>query len=148
MMAKRKQLSKRQLAVIEDLFSGELDERVVLEKHEISRGLFSRWLADESFAEEYERRIAWLYRQNAATLAQYAPMAASKLLDLTDCKKEDVARRACVDIITMGSPNDKNPLMNQGAKYLEGASSATDQSPISPQTAGKLLAVLAEEKSD
>jgi hypothetical protein len=52
-MAKRKQLNKRQLAVIEDLISGELDERVVLEKHEISRGLFSRWLADERFAGEY-----------------------------------------------------------------------------------------------
>jgi hypothetical protein len=46
---------------------------------------------------------------------------------------------------TLGSPNEKNPTMNRGTKYSEGSSSTTDEPPLSPQTAGRLLAVLAEE---
>ena len=148
-MIKEKQLSKRQLAVIEDMFTGELDEQGVLDKHNVSRSLYSRWLVDETFAEQYEKRIAWAYRHSAALIARYAPLAATKLVELTESKKEEVARKACVDIISMGSPGDKNQPMNRGAKYSENSPSTNDEAPpFSPQTAGRLLAVLAEEKAD
>jgi hypothetical protein len=146
-MIKEKQLSKRQLAVIEDMFTGELDEQGVLDKYNVSRSLYGRWLADETFAEQYEKRIDWAYRHSTALIARYAPLAAAKLVALTDSEKEEVARKACIDIISMGSSGDKNPSMNRGAKDSENSPLTNDQSlPISPQTAGKLLAVLAEEK--
>jgi hypothetical protein len=34
-MAKRKRLQKKQFAVIEDVFSGEVDEQGILDKHKI-----------------------------------------------------------------------------------------------------------------
>lgn len=148
-MIKEKQLSKRQLAVIEDMFTGELDEQEVLDKHNVSRSLYCRWLADETFAEQFEKRIDWAYRHSAALIARYAPLAAAKLVALTDSEKVEVARKACVDIISMSSSGDKNPSVNRETKYSENTPSSNNQTPpISPQTAGKLLAVLAEEKAD
>ncbi len=146
MMAKEKQLSKRQLAVIEDMFTGELDEQGVLDKYKISRGLYSRWLADELFAERYEKRIAWAYRHSAALIARYAPLAATRLVELTESEKGETARKACVDIISMGSSGDRLT----GTKVMpdNNASPNDEPPPLSPQTAGKLLAVLAEEKND
>jgi hypothetical protein len=149
MSATKKQLSKRQLAVIEDMFTGELDEQGVLDKHNVSRSLYGKWLADETFAERYEKRIDWAYRHSSALIARYAPLAAAKLVALTDSEKEEVARKACVDIISMGSPGDKNPPIRRDAKYSDNSPSTNNETPpFSPQTAGKLLAVLAEEKAD
>ena len=78
-MKKRKKLSKKQLAVIDDLFSGELDEHVVLEKHKVSRNVYNGWLADGLFSSEFDRRIMSAHRQSAALIAKYAPLAAAKL---------------------------------------------------------------------
>ncbi len=65
-MSKAKQLTKRQLAVIEDLFSGEFDEQAVLDKYKISRNLYNKWQSDDNFAEQFDRRIAGAYRQSVA----------------------------------------------------------------------------------
>ena len=148
-MIREKQLSKRQLAVIEDMFTGELDEQGVLEKHNVSRSLYGRWLADETFAGQFEKRIEWAYRHSAALIARYAPLAATKLVSLTESKKEEVARKACVDIISMSSSGDRNSSIRRDAKDSDNSSPADNQTPpFSPQTAGRLLAVLAEEKAD
>ena len=49
-MSKEKRLSAKQLAVIDDLFEGEIKEAEILKKHNLSRNLFQKWLADESFS--------------------------------------------------------------------------------------------------
>ncbi len=72
-MSKSKKLNKRQLAVLDDLFAGKLEEQAVLEKHHVSRSLFERWLADERLAEQFEQRIARAQRQSRVILARYAP---------------------------------------------------------------------------
>ncbi len=41
-MAQRKKLSKKQLAVIDDLFSAELDEQAILEKQKVSINVYNR----------------------------------------------------------------------------------------------------------
>ena len=141
MMAKRrKKLSKKQLAVIGDLFSGELDEQVVLEKHKVNRNVYNRWLADGLFVSEFDRRIMSAHRQSAALIAKYSPLAAAKLVQLTESEKVETARRACLDIISLPALLDKR-------KVQPGELQTTEtQLPqqLTEQAAGKLLAALAQ----
>ena len=138
-----KQLTKKQLAVIEDLFDGELDEQAILDKYRLSRKLYNQWRNDDSFAKQFEKRIADAYRQSDVLIARYAPIAAAKLIQLTDSDKPETARKACLDIISM-------PILTASRK----AQSANEPRPVdtrlpaslNAETAGKLLAVLAEEK--
>jgi crotonobetainyl-CoA:carnitine CoA-transferase CaiB-like acyl-CoA transferase len=139
-MSKQNKLSQRQLDVIEDLFAGELDEQAVLEKHRVNPRLYKKWQADDAFIAQFERRIAAAHRQSAAMIARYAPVAAAKLVQLTQCDKEETARKACLDIISMQTPLPA-PLRPKAADP-----DAPEQSPmLSGQTASKILAFLAEQ---
>ena len=86
-MAKTKQLSKRQLDVIEDLFDERMLEQDVLDKYNVGRNLFNKWLLDETFTEQLDKRIAAAYRSSTIYIARYAPLAAAKLVQLTDSTK-------------------------------------------------------------
>ncbi len=140
-----KQLTKRQLAVIEDLFAGELDEQAILDKYKLSRKLYSKWQNDDDFTEQFEKRIADAYRQSAVLIARYAPVAAAKLIQLTESDKAETARKACLDIISM-------PVLtaNRKVQPSDEPQPADTQPPasINAETAGRLLAVLAEEKTN
>jgi hypothetical protein len=138
-MGSKKHLSKRQLAVIEDLFNGELDEQTVLDKHGISRNLYRKWLADEGFANEFDRKIASAYRQSEFIIARYAPLAAAKLVELTESESQETARKACLDIISLPQAAAKK---NKGPSEAE---PAEEEPELSDETVSKLLAVLAEE---
>jgi hypothetical protein len=139
-MSKQNKLSQRQLAVIEDLFAGELDEQAVLEKHRVNPRLYKKWQVDDAFIEQFERRIAAAYRRSAALLARSAPKAAARLVQLTQCDKEETARKACLDIISMHTPLSAPP------RPKAADPDAPEQSPtLSEQTASKILALLAEE---
>lgn len=144
-MAKRKKLSKKQLAVIEDLFSGELDEQTVLDKHQISRYLYNKWLADERFTEQFDERIARSYRQSRLIIARYAPLAAAKLVQLTECDKEETVRKACLDIISLPALSEKRSAASAGSPD---AADAQQPLQLSPETAGRLLAALADENAN
>jgi len=137
-------LTKRLLAVIEDLFSGELDVQAVLDKHNVSGNLYGKWQSDDNFVEQFDRCIAGAYRQSTALIARYAPLAAAKLIQLTESDKAETARKACLDIISMpaATANRKN--------RSDGEPQHSDTPPpasITERTAGRLLAVLAEEKT-
>lgn len=141
-MAKTKQLSKRQLNVIEDLFDERMLEQEVLEKYNVGTKLFHKWLADEIFTEQLDKRITASYRSSAIYIARYAPLAAAKLVQLTDSAKVETARRACLDIISMNSSGE-----NPAGTPAPGNETVNENLPLlSEKTAGKLLAVLAEEK--
>lgn len=143
-MTKAKPLSARQLAVMEDLFVGELEEQAILEKHKLSRKLYDKWLADEALTSQLDRRKVWEYRRSEFMLARYARVAVSNLVQLTDCKQPETARKACLDIITMRA----NLLAGTTATPGDNPTPKSETPPLSPETVGKLLAVLAEEKSD
>jgi hypothetical protein len=140
-MQKSKKLNKRQLAVLEDLFTGDLDEQAVLDKHAVSRQLYEQWFAQEQFAEQFERRMDRAYRQSRMILARYAPVAAAKLVELTNSDKAETARKACLDIISPPRPMHSVP------------SSATPSNPqapapdLPPEIASRLLAALAQPTS-
>jgi hypothetical protein len=76
-MPKTKKLTRRQLAVIEDLFAGELDEQAVLNKHNVTPSRYEQWLAEEQFAEQFEERISLdiiaLHTPAAANAARAVP---------------------------------------------------------------------------
>ena len=142
-MKKKKNLTKRQLAVIEDLFAGELEEQEVLDRHKVSRNTFNKWLSDQRFIEQFNNRIAQAYHQSELIIARYARLAALKLIELTESDKDETARKACLDIITRNSISPR--------LYAEGLNPEQSTPPVdklSPQTASRLLAVLAEEKND
>ena len=148
-MPKAKQLTQRQLAVIEDLFAGELDEQAILDKHNVDRQLYSKWQNDDDFIEQFEKRIADAYRQSAVLIARYAPLAAAKLIQLTESDKAETARKACLDIISMPilTANRKAQLSREESRLAGTQAQPADTQQLSEQTAGRLLTVLAEEKN-
>jgi len=129
-------LSKKQLAVIEDLFAGELDEAAVLDKHKISRNRYNKWLAEERFVASFAERIGRAYRQSQLIIARYAPLAAAKLVQLTESDSAETARKACLDIISMPR---LAPQFTAGSDAVP----ASDKQ-LSDETASRLLAALAE----
>jgi len=140
-MAKPKALSAKQLAVIDDLFDGKLEEHLILDKHKLSRKLYDRWLADEAFNARLDWRIQWEYRKSAFELARNAPAAVSELMKLTDSKQSETARKACLDIITMQAAR----LAGTPAVPVDNPT-PPDSPQLSPENAGKILAVLAEQQ--
>jgi hypothetical protein len=142
-MSKAKKLSKRQLAVIEDLFIGELDEQALLDKHKISRNTFNKWLADELFVGQFNERMDSSFRQSRLIIARYAPLAAAKLVQLTESDKEETARKACLDVISMGQPNSSLADTGTASDDDKGLQDVLPE--LSPEAAGRILAALAED---
>jgi hypothetical protein len=145
-MGKASKLSKLQHAVIEDIFGGESDEQAVLDKHGVGRSLFNKWLADAQFARQFEEQIASAYRQSEIILARYAPLAAAKLVQLTESENQETARKACLDII--GRQNRRQNTEDRRQKIEDGEESAEEPEglpELSEETASRLLAILAEE---
>jgi len=141
-MSKRRRLTKKQLSVIEDIFSGEFSEKEVLEKNKVSRAIFNRWQGEELFIGEFNRRIMSAHQQSDALIAKFAPLAAAKLVELIESESQETARKACLDIISL-------PKRTAESGQQEGGKKADEQgefSQLSAETAGKLLKVLAEEQ--
>ena len=104
-----KKLSKRQLAVLDDLFSDSgLSAEQVLQKHNVSQNLYSKWLSDKSYIAEMDSRIQLLDRNSRLLIAKYASVAAAKLIALTDSENQETARRACLDIINLLKDENQN----------------------------------------
>lgn len=141
-MPKENKLTKKQLTVLDEIFLGELDEQQVLDKYKVSKSVYCKWLSDACFAEQFDKRIAASYQQSAALLARYATLAAAKLVQLTESENQETARKACLDIISM---QRKTSDPRHKAAESENMNAA---SPLSPETASKILEVLAQEKAN
>ncbi len=133
------QLTKKQLALIDELFNGELDEHGVLKKHKISRQVFNTWLDEKMFHDELDRRADSGQRQSALLIAKYVPVAVAKLIQLTESDKGETARKACLDIISYRN------LSAQESCEAEKTEEGPDDVKISDRMYSKLLRVLAEE---
>jgi len=137
-MAKRKQLSDRQTAVLEDLFDSDLDEQGVLAKYRVRQSTYDKWLTEKPFAEQFSRYVTRARRRSELLLAKYCCLAAAKLVQLTASKKGETARKACLDIINQ-------PKIVAEAKEVEKDSNKQVEL-LSGTTASRLLAAMAEEK--
>jgi len=139
-MLNEKGLTKKQRAVIDDLFAGELDEQQILKKHKVNRRLYDKWLADENFVGEFERRLQSAHWQSKLIIARYATLAAAKLVQLTESANHETARKACLDIINylrtvQNQPDSTSPEDNSDAP-----------AELPPELASRLLAALASIK--
>ncbi len=134
----RRRLSGRQMAVLNDIFVKGIDEIEVLDKHKVSGGLFRKWLGQEAFADEVDYRLDSACRQSEFKLARYAPKAADRLIELTGSKKEEAARRACLDIIA--SCNQRP------ARAQTPAEENLQISHLTPETVSRLLKALAADE--
>ena len=143
-MINAKPLSAKQYAVIEDLFEGELEEETILQKNKLSRKLYDKWLVDEVFAGRLDKRLAWEYRRSEFMLARYTRVAVSNLVRLTECNKAETARKACLDMITMRTSHSAG----SSATPVDNSTLQHESQILSPETTGKLLAFLAEEKNN
>jgi hypothetical protein len=134
-MPRVRTVTKKQRAVIEDLFAGVADEQQVLDKHKVGRRLYENWQRDEVFLREFEFRFQKERRQSEMIIARCATVAAAKLVQLTESTNPETARKACLDIINLLRPNagpkpDENP-------------DADQPQDLPPELASRLLAALA-----
>ena len=148
MSDKPKQLSKRQLAVAEDLFDGKLDESEILEKHNLSISTLRKWLGSENFAGELTFRTEAARRQSEMIIARFAPAAAAKLVALTECEKEETRRKACLDVITAASSNPASAIIAQSGSDANNTDKTAVPTSLTPQLASRLLAVMTDGGSD
>jgi len=138
-MSESKKLTKRQLVVLEDLFTGKDEEETILKRHHVPRALYEKWLANERFVRLFEQRIDHAYRQSRMILARNASEAAKRLVELTQKDTGETARKACLDIITLQhatgrkAPSEVPPVQQAQASEKD----------LSPEAASRLLAALA-----
>jgi len=139
-MAKKKRLDKKQIAVIEELVNGGLEEHAALKKHGVRQSTFNRWLRESLFVAELGWRLGWLKFRGDLTVARCKSIAADRLAKLTESDKPETARKACFDILRLDEAADF------GSEECEGKCSDEDTpyEGLSAEMAGKLLAVLAE----
>lgn len=139
-MARRRYLSQKQLAVLDDLFTSDLDEQAILDKHKVRWSTYERWLADKLFVERFKRYVNGLKRRSELLMAKYSCLAAAKLVELTASDKAETARRACLDIISV--PKIAANKDEQPDKTQKDGDRQAEQLPA--ETASKILAALAE----
>ncbi len=135
-MSKVKTVTKKQRAVIEDLFAGAGEEQQVLDRHKVSRRVYEKWQTDEFFLLEFDTRLQGLRRQSEMIIARYATVAAAKLVQLTESQNAETARKACLDIINLLRPNTER----EPAEPTDSESAPE----LLPELAGRLLKALAE----
>ena len=131
-----KTLTKKQLAAIDDLLKGQLDEQAILAQHKISSKIWRNWFADEAFVAEIAFRLDALKRQSQYIIGRYAPIAAAKLVQLTESEKDETSRKACLDVIMLQSNSP-------GIESSE-AGDAEQTEQLTGEQASRILAALAE----
>ena len=139
-MLKSKYLTKKQKGVLEDLFSGGLNVQEILEKWKVTRRTYYRWHAQPFFAAEFKRLLNLAQSQCELILARYAAHVAMKLVSLSAAEKEETARKACMDVIVNHDRKVKHKSKDENNAIEEPLID------LSPEVAGKMLALLAEEK--
>ena len=131
-------LTKRQLKFIDELFKSGGDEASACARNNISAAVYRQWLNQKAFTDELVFRSDSAKRASKILLTQYLMVAAAKLVELTGSDKEETARRACLDILSLN---------NDEVAADEEMPTEAPLPKISPQTASKLLKVLAEANS-
>ena len=131
-------LGKRQLAVITDIFENALTETDALAKNHVSKWLYQKWLDNPTFLDELDARFDQALRRSKFLIAHCLPLAVQRLVQLIVSEKDETARKACLDLISLqlsnaGLQNSKNPLPR---KELPAK--------LTPEKASKMLAILAE----
>lgn len=98
---KTKKLSKRQINVLNGLFSGELTLNEILKSCRVSQITYYDWLSDPFFMSAFDKRIDSGRAVLTSTLSAYSQAALLALVNLTRSQKTETARKACLDIVKL-----------------------------------------------
>jgi hypothetical protein len=139
-MLQSKYLTGNQRGVLADLFSGKFTVQEVLDKRKVTRRTYYKWHAQPFFAAEFKRLLELSRNEYQLVFAHYAPDIAMKLVSLTAADKDETARKACMDVIANHERKVKHKNENESNAIEEPLID------LSPEVAGKMLALLAEEK--
>ena len=145
-MVHTKSKAKKRSVVLDALFSDCGDHMQILAGHGVSCEELNRMMAnDPSFSAEIDRRIAAEWQRASAVIATWAYRSAIKLVQLTEDDDPETARKACLDLMALHkSISDRRPMPDNASKGPAGKEPAI---PISSKTAGKMLALLAKDRT-
>jgi len=125
-----------------DVVKSELPIEEVLKEHGISEAEFEDWLVERSFQKQVELRVQAAKFRTALLLAKYAPLAMAKLVGLACSEKEETARKACLDIISLASTES---VKNTQREMAEQVNEDEELVNLTEEQASKILGVLAED---
>ena len=132
-----RRLGKRQLAVITDIFENALTEADALEKNRVSKWLYKKWLDNPFFLAEFDARFDEALRRSKFLIAHCLPLAVQRLVQLIVSEKDETARKACLDLISL-------QLSNAGLQNSKNPQPRNKLPQISDEKASRMLAILAE----
>lgn len=137
---KKKRGEKHSLIdAVDDILRGQ-DEAEVLKRHHVSKEAFDDSLNNPEFIRQVRNRIGGSIVRTRLLIAQYAQVAAAKLISLTECEKEETARKACLDVIVLAQKqSEETVLRDKVGEIIESASPV-----LSEEQASKMLALLTE----
>ena len=98
---KTKKLSKRQINVLNGLFSCDLTLNDILKSCRVSQITYYDWLSDPFFMSAFDKRIDSGRAVLTSTLSAYSQAALLALVNLTRSEKTETARKACLDIVKL-----------------------------------------------
>jgi len=133
-----RRLGKKQLAVVTDIFENALTETDALAKNRVTKWLYKKWLDNPAFTAELDARFDQALRRNKFLIAHYLPLAVQRLVQLTVSEKDETARKACLDLISLQSSDD-------GPEDSKNSQPQDNLPELSPEKASKMLAILAED---
>jgi len=102
----------------------------------VKPGILTRWLQSARFASELSRRVEAARRISSVLLIRTLPTVTARLNELAKGENDEIARKACVDVLKLQIMLDKcrkSDPKNQNTPELD------------PAMAGRLLKALAEE---
>jgi hypothetical protein len=135
MKRRAKQENKLQDEVLIDLFERGLTQAQVEDRQRLAPGTIAEWLTDPDFKFRMWLRMDAAWWQARIVVAQQAVKAARNLVDLIDSEKEEIRRKACMDVIKAQPTRAETPTIPEEPTLPPG---------VSEKTAHRILEVLAE----
>ena len=139
---KTQKLSKRQINVLNAMFSGDLTLNDILKSCRVSQITYYEWLSNSFFMAAFDKRIDSARAVLTSTLAAYSQAALLSLVNLTRSEKTETARKACLDIVKLVQEEKDE----QDAKFeIQNVPRlSVGQEVLSPEQSSSILNALAE----
>jgi hypothetical protein len=135
-----KKIYTKKRKFLDELFENAYAQAAAKKKLDVSSYIYKRWLNDPQFEAEFNSSIKILLKDCEIQLAQFAPFAVKKLIDLTESEKDDLKLKAAIEILKMVNlfENAKNEELKD--QYELGK----DLETLSDEKASRILSVLVE----
>lgn len=125
-MAKKAMTRGRQAALLRDIFNAEHDVVALAEKHELTPSDLAAWAGERATQARLAGLCALADYQTQLLLSRYRLLAANRLIRLATQEdsgtSDDVARRACVDLLKL----EMKRATSDGASTEADAAEATE----------------------